>query len=110
MEESDLSIAKTIFEDNTISGFIDFEQKLILINKLDASARQRFTIAHELGHWILHQKEIQNKNGSDFILYIKASYIDENNIWEKQANYFIESNFFRLILSCTGIPSLSIAI
>jgi len=48
-----------------ISGVlvIEKEQGTIGINPLESSVRQRFTIAHELGHFILHK----NNNDSLFV-------------------------------------------
>lgn len=38
-----------------ISGSFEFDEKgpLIRVNSYDAPVRQRFTIAHEIGHWLL---------------------------------------------------------
>ena len=38
------------------SGFVDFEDQEIYINKDDTQKRQRFTAAHELGHCVLHKE------------------------------------------------------
>lgn len=41
-----------------ISGILDLENKndaKIFVNKLHSSKRQRFSIAHELGHFFLHE-------------------------------------------------------
>jgi len=37
-----------------VAGFYDFGAKQIYVNKADAPNRQGFTIAHELGHVLLH--------------------------------------------------------
>ncbi len=39
---------------NNISGFYDFEEDTIFVNMNEYPLRQTFTIAHELGHRILH--------------------------------------------------------
>lgn len=39
---------------NNISGFYDFEEDTIYVNKNEYPLRKTFTIAHELGHRILH--------------------------------------------------------
>lgn len=48
--------------DNEISGYLEKggDGWLIVINRLHHPRRQRFTMAHELGHYILHRKQ-QNK-------------------------------------------------
>jgi Zn-dependent peptidase ImmA (M78 family) len=42
-----------------LSGFLyrDGSQKIIGVNTLNASVRQNFTVAHELGHLLLHDQE-----------------------------------------------------
>ena len=41
-----------------IAGFIDFDEFKIYVNGDDSLQRQNFTIAHELGHYLLgHRKE-----------------------------------------------------
>jgi Zn-dependent peptidase ImmA (M78 family) len=40
-----------------ISGAIDYEKKQIYINNVDSPQRQRFTLAHEIGHAVLHSGE-----------------------------------------------------
>lgn len=45
-------------EDN-VGGYYDFKEKKIFINRNNTPQRQRFTIAHELGHYFLHSEFIQ---------------------------------------------------
>jgi len=40
-----------------VAGAIDHSQKRIFVNSNDPATRQRFTLAHELGHAILHSNE-----------------------------------------------------
>lgn len=47
---------------NDIAGFIDFDNKKIIVNQSDPANRQRFTIAHELGHYILHQEYVKDRS------------------------------------------------
>lgn len=77
---------------NNVSGFIviqnenykDYEtNKVIVVNSFDSAARQRFTIAHELGHYILHKGENE--------LYAHRD-VGANNATEREANIFA-SNF-----------------
>lgn len=84
--ESHFSIAKTKFNNLEIAGYIDFEASLILVSKLDPLVRQRFTIAHELGHWILHRGEIEDNKKS--IYYRKNLLLQDLDLREKEANYF----------------------
>lgn len=68
-----------------ISGILDFEREIIFVNSDDSPARQNFTIAHELGHWILHKDKKNNYN----VLYRKAVGVDEESCpLEQEANAF----------------------
>ena len=80
------------FEDEDTSGAIlrnddgDFE---ILVNKFDSEKRRRFTVAHELGHFILH-------GGDDFydskdILFRSVSQMD---ISENDRRKEVQANMF----------------
>lgn len=57
---------------NGISGEIrpDIEpdKYVIRVNKKDSSRRQRFTVAHEIGHYLLHREAIGN-GITDDVLY-----------------------------------------
>lgn len=61
----DLSVREEYLPEN-VSGFIVVQKekfnrfntgRLIVVNLLESSGRKRFTIAHELAHYILHRKE-----------------------------------------------------
>lgn len=79
-----LNVKKAIFSNDNISGMIKFEngEQNIYVASDEPSTRQRFTIAHEIAHYILHRQLIQAQNGS--VLYRNS---DENNEIERQANY-----------------------
>jgi len=66
-----------------ISGalFISDGKKNIIVNEKDVPARQRFTIAHELGHYFLHHDKNSEK---DAII----SFRGERNNLEFQADGF----------------------
>ncbi|EGJ19619.1 hypothetical protein RSWS8N_15704 [Cereibacter sphaeroides WS8N] len=40
---------------DTVAGFCDFARKKLYVNGDERTERQSFTIAHELGHWMLHR-------------------------------------------------------
>lgn len=46
-------------ERQDIAGYIDFDKNTIYVNVDDAPVRQRFTMAHELGHYFLHKDYIE---------------------------------------------------
>lgn len=81
-----LTVAVATFKDNSISGFIDFEKKMIIVNQYDSPSRQKFTIAHELGHWILHQEELECNR--DLIVFYRKAIKGETDPLEREANCF----------------------
>ncbi len=79
--------------DNKISGAIRYNAENdkfeILVNKNNAEVRQRFTIAHELGHYFLHESILKSSDVHIDTLYRTSS---ETNITtkeqEKEVDYF----------------------
>lgn len=51
-----------------ISGFLDIDKKKIFVNAKNAINRQTFTIAHELGHWLMH-RDIIKKDPSKYLIF-----------------------------------------
>ena len=51
-----IRVSNAVFSDSSLSGMIAQrgDKKLLLVNSNDSAERKRFTIAHELGHSILH--------------------------------------------------------
>lgn len=79
--------------DNEISGAIRYEQKKdkfeIIVNKNNAKARQRFTIAHELGHYFLHRDMLKNSDIHIDTLYRVMTEVDtKTKEKEKEVDYF----------------------
>lgn len=67
----------------SVAGFLDIENKTMYINDDDPPNRQTFTVAHELGHYILkHEKD---KFG---VLYRMQKFNGENSVVEQEANFF----------------------
>jgi Zn-dependent peptidase ImmA (M78 family) len=46
----------------TASGFV------IFVEQSEPAVRQRFTAAHELGHFVLHKKSVGHKNEDNYLL------------------------------------------
>ena len=46
--------------DDSVSGALIAQKKIILVNSLHHEHRKRFTIAHEIGHFLLHSSLKQN--------------------------------------------------
>lgn len=76
--------------ESNISGYSAFRdgKKAIVVNNGHPKARRRFTIAHELGHLLLHDFNEFNFNDNEKVYFrndISASGMDE---YEVEANYF----------------------
>lgn len=73
-ENPDISVVYGSTTRNGISGAIlydDNTQKYkILINSDEPEARQNFSLAHELGHYFLHQEELKKQGQNGFITTI----------------------------------------
>jgi Zn-dependent peptidase ImmA (M78 family) len=66
------------------SGLLYPSERRILVNNNEAPVRQRFTIAHELGHWVCQCLE-----GSLEPIYCRADDVDESaKHLEREANVF----------------------
>ncbi|OGJ78095.1 hypothetical protein A2412_03290 [Candidatus Peribacteria bacterium RIFOXYC1_FULL_58_8] len=68
-----------------VAGFFDPEQKIIFVNRADPPNRQTFTIAHELGHFILGHKP------NEYGVLPRYPRPKEDNPIEKEANCFAAS-------------------
>ncbi len=68
---------------NGVSGVIKYTgNPVIYIKKSLGKERQRFTLAHEIGHYVLHKKE-----GVD-LRVDNLDYSSNDSIQETEANYF----------------------
>ncbi len=87
-EKLGFTVFKSNFDSDNISGMVinSNDEKAIYINENDSINRQRFTIAHELGHILLHH----NPNEESFkeVDFRKNNSFDER---ETQANSFAAS-------------------
>ncbi|MCD0417283.1 ImmA/IrrE family metallo-endopeptidase [Rubrivivax sp. JA1024] len=70
--------------DQNISGFFDCSENAIYVNKSEWPLRQTFTVAHELGHKILHEEWA---NSSDYKMLFRDQDAD-GDFREKEANSF----------------------
>lgn len=73
---------------SNISGFIHFETKTIYVNADEPTPRQVFTLAHELGHWLLHKKLYEENKIQYEVLYRQPLNKQDLSKEEKEANCF----------------------
>lgn len=71
--------------DSKISGFYDAEENAIYVNSEDPPLRQTFTVAHELGHKVLHEDWAKS---ADYKVFHRDPEETEQDFREKEANAF----------------------
>lgn len=83
-----LSFIKLPEKFSNVAGFIDFKTSKVYANATDSSNRQAFTVAHELGHWLLH-KDLYTKEPDKYQILLRQP-INGINLTpeEKEANCF----------------------
>jgi len=69
-----------------VSGLYDPAQNAIFVNQAEPGVRQTFTIAHELGHKVLHEEWARSENYR--VLWRDDSREAGKNRWEQEANVF----------------------
>lgn len=70
---------------DNVSGFFDCSENAIYVNAEEYPLRQTFTVAHELGHSILH-KEWAASN--EYKMLLRDGDYDGDDFHEKEANAF----------------------
>lgn len=70
---------------STISGFVDIQTNRLFVNSNESVVRRNFTIAHELGHYLLgHTSSSEYEN----LLFRKPLEEQNDPIIEQEANCF----------------------
>ncbi len=72
---------------STVAGLCDFKAAKLLVNKEDIAERQYFTIAHELGHWLLH-KDIFLEHPDRYPVLPRFQSPSKTDPLEQEANCF----------------------
>lgn len=81
-----IDVKRMKFEDQTVSGVIGYDESKVVIgiNRDHSEARQRFTLAHEIGHFVLHPASMV----VDRALYRNSSSSEAISAEEIEANGF----------------------
>jgi Zn-dependent peptidase ImmA (M78 family) len=72
-------------ESRNVSGYYDCEDDSIYVNRDEYGPRKTFTIAHELGHRVLHREWA---NSADYKVLWRDTSGQEQDAREKEANAF----------------------
>ena len=74
----------------TVSGLVDFPNARLYVNGRDEFERQSFTIAHELGHWLLHRDHYE-ADPKRYKFLPRFSIPERDDPLEQEANRFAAS-------------------
>ena len=81
-----INIVPFPFPENISGAFFKKDEKLFLgVNQEEADVRKRFTMAHEIGHYLLHPSDALHYDGPD-VVYFRSANISKPE--EVEANYF----------------------
>lgn len=115
LEIAERSGVNVIFEDfgehsEAVSGFCDFGRARLYVNADDMPERQSFTIAHELGHWMLH-RDFFLAHPEDYPVLPRFTDPNRSDPKEKEANKFAACLLVpeRLLKPVKGAPISSLA-
>jgi Zn-dependent peptidase ImmA (M78 family) len=74
---------------SNISGFITISNgiPILYVNSDDSQNRKNFTVAHELGHWILHKDRVESDPNLAILFRIPLGTLNKDPL-EKEANAF----------------------
>ena len=91
-EENGVNVLFVDFGKNaeTVSGLVDFPNARLYVNRNDYLERQIFTVAHELGHWLLH-KDFYEADPERYNVLPRFSNPYRDDPLEQEANRFAAS-------------------
>lgn len=85
LQANGLNLQKVTFDDRSFSGYFVRAERTIYVNEGDAYSRQAFTVAHEIGHFMLH-KEMETEV---FSRATEMALVDPEDLpVEQEANWF----------------------
>lgn len=70
-----------------VAGFCDFAGAKLYVNARDPLSRQTFTIAHELGHWMLH-RDLFRQDPEKYQVLPRFQAVEKSSPFEQEANAF----------------------
>lgn len=110
-EESGVDVVFADFGEHSkaVSGFCDFKGATLYVNKDDIIERKTFTIAHELGHWLLHREKFIAE--PDTYAVLPRFSAPERNPVEQEANHFAANLLVprRFLMPVIDVPTAQLA-
>lgn len=105
-----LKFARFPEEISGVCGFLDINEEAIYVNADNSLKRQNFTIAHELGHWLLHREEI-NKSPQSYKVLRRQPIGGEKDYRETEANTFaanllVPTNMLKICKKASFSPEM----
>lgn len=93
-----------------VAGFCDFKAEKLFVNIDDPLNRQTFTIAHELGHWMLH-RDFFDANPERYSILPRFQKTGKNDAFEQEANHFAANLLVpkHLLLPVKNAPASQLA-
>jgi Zn-dependent peptidase ImmA (M78 family) len=73
-----------------VAGFLDSGRNRIVVNDIDSPSQQNFTVAHELGHYLLRHHEAENYK-DEYSVLLRDTCSMEQTWLEREANCFAEN-------------------
>lgn len=86
LEKYKFTLYYALFKDPNVGGAYKKADHIIIVAKDDPIKRQFFTVAHELGHYFLH-----NKRQDVFYRKQAVEFNNNESLEEKEANWFAAS-------------------
>ncbi|WP_394980404.1 ImmA/IrrE family metallo-endopeptidase [uncultured Helicobacter sp.] len=86
----ELEVYDATFDKDDVAGMLKAKEKKILIAQSDSPLRQRFSIAHEIGHYVLHYygKLFEEKDQEKHISFRDNTSSLGFSVREIEANFF----------------------
>ena len=94
-EMAGIDVTSEYMQDQSISGFLQKKtadgRPIIVLNNTNSDVRQRFTIAHELGHYFLHSSQsthVDDMYTAELVMYRNQESSQATHLREIEANQF----------------------
>ena len=89
-----------------VAGFLDVKNKQIFVNQEDPPNRQTFTVAHEIGHYLLH-REVIEAHPDQYELLFRGKMLEAHTPMEQEANCFAANLLVpeEMLRQYEGLPS-----